>query len=68
MVHLHTILPNLSNVALTVLTAPHNNAAEEQVFSIICKNKTEFRSRLDVTSLNAIMVVKMSKPESLSPC
>ena len=62
------ILPNLSNAALNVLTVPHTSAAEERVFSIIRKNKTEFRSRFDVTSLNAIMVVKMSKPESLLPC
>ena len=66
--HLRAILPNLSDVALTVLTVPYSNAAEERVFSIIRKNKTEFLSRLDVTSLNAIMVVKMSTPESLLPC
>ena len=66
--HLHTILPNLNNVTLTVLTVPHSNATEERVFSIIRKNKTEFRSRLDATSLNAIMVVKMTKSESLLPC
>ena len=66
--HLRAILPNLSDVALTVLTVPHSNATEERVFSIIPINKTEFRSRLDVTSLNAIVVVKMSKPKSLLPC
>ena len=48
---LRAILPNLSDVGLTVLTVPHSNAAEERVFSIIRKSKTEFRSRHDVTSL-----------------
>ena len=66
--HPRAILPNLTDLALTVLTVPHSNAAEERVFSIIRKNKTEFRCRLDVTLLNAIMVVKLSNPESLLPC
>ena len=63
-----TTLLNLSDVDLTFLTVPLANAAEEQVFSIIRKNKTEFRSRLDATSLNTIVVVKMSNSESLLPC
>ena len=37
-------LPNLSRVALAVLTIPHSNAGEERVFSMIRKNKTDFRS------------------------
>ena len=64
----HTTLLNLSDVVLTFLTVPLANAAEERVFSIIRKNKTEFRSRLDVTLLNTIVVVKMSNSESLLPC
>ena len=63
-----TTLLNLSDVDLTFLTVPLANAAEERVFSIIRKNKTEFRSRLDATSLNTIVVVKMSNSESLLPC
>ena len=58
----------LSDVALTVLTIPHSNASEERAFSIIGKNKTEFRSTLGVKSLNAIMITKMSLPEELMPC
>ena len=67
-VYLCSILPNLSDVPLTVLHVAHSNAAEERVFFIIRKNKTEFRFSLDVISLNAIMVVKMSNPENLLPC
>ena len=36
----------LANVALLVLTLPHSNAAEEQVFSMVMKNKTKFRPSL----------------------
>ena len=50
-------LPNLSKVALGVLTIPHSNAGEERVFSTIRKNKTDFRSNLDLRgSLSSIMI------------
>ena len=49
-------LPNLSKVALGVLTIPHSNAGEE-------------RSNLDLRgSLSSIMTIKMNKPEDLLPC
>ncbi|CAB4014767.1 ATP-dependent DNA helicase [Paramuricea clavata] len=67
--YLRDKLPNLSKVTLSVLTIPHSNAAEERVFSMIRKNKTDFRSNLDLeTSLSAIMTIKMNKPASLMPC
>ena len=67
--YLRDKLPNLSKVALSVLTVPHSNAAEELVFSLIRKNKTDFRSNLDLeTSLSSIMTIKMNKPASLLPC
>ena len=62
-------LPNLSKVALGVLTIPHSNAGEERVFSTIRKNKTDFRSNLDLrSSLSSIMTIKMNKPEDLLTC
>ena len=62
-------LPNLSKVALAVLTIPHSNAGEERVFSMIKKNKTDFRSNLDLPrSLSSIMTIKMNKPANLLPC
>ena len=45
----------LSIAALLVLTLPHSNADEERVFSLIKKNKTEFRG-----SLCSIITVKMN--------
>ena len=61
--------PDLAAIALTVLTVPHSNAAEERVFSVIRKNKNEFRARLKLSgSLNSIMRIKMAIPESLIEC
>ena len=62
-------VPSLCEIVLSVLVIPHSNAAEERVFSMIRKNKTEFWSRLAMkVSLNSIMRMKISMPESLIPC
>ena len=54
---------------MSVLVIPHSNAGGERVFSIIRKNKTEFRSRLSLErSLNSIMIIKSTLPESLLKC
>ena len=45
----------MSFAALLVLTLPHSNADDERVFSLIKKNKTEFRE-----SLCSIITVKMN--------
>ena len=67
--YLKSKLPLLAEIALSVLVIPHSNAGEERVFSTIRKNKTEFRSRLQLGgSLNAIMRIKMSIPKHLMPC
>ena len=62
-------LPLLSKIALCVLVVPHSSAEEERIFSMIRKNKTDFRSRLHLDgSLNSVMRIKMSFPESLTAC
>ena len=62
-------LPNLSKVASAVLTIPHSNAGEERVFSMIKKNKTDFRSKMDLRRLlSSIMTIKMNKPANLLTC
>ena len=59
-------LPNLSKVALAVLTIPYSNAGEQRMFSMIRKNKTDFRSNLDLRrSLSSIMTIKMNKPAQI---
>ena len=56
---LKTTLPNLSQIAIAVLVIPHSNAREEDIFSIVRKKKTEFRSLLDLgRSLNPVMIEK----------
>ena len=67
--YLRQRFPLLSEIALAILVVPHSNVADEIVFSMIRKNKTEFRSRLDLfKSLNSAMRVKMSLPEQIQPC
>ena len=59
--YLQQRFPLLSEIALAILVVPHSNAANERVFSVIRKTKTEFRSRLDLSkSLNSVMRVKLS--------
>ena len=41
--YLRERFPLLSQVALSMLVTPQSNAADEQIFSMIFKNKTEFR-------------------------
>ena len=66
---LRTALPNLSLIAMVVLVILHNNSGEKIIFSIVCKNKAEFRSFLELLrSLNPIMIVKSPIPESLITC
>ena len=73
--NLRTNLPTLANVVLQVLTIPHSNGAEERAFSMIIKNKTQFRSTLDLRkSLNSIMpwrmimLIKMNNLKGLVLC
>ena len=56
----------LSKVATTVLVISHSNAAEERVFSMVCKNKTPFRPSLGLDgTLSSIITVKLGIEE---PC
>ena len=62
--HLKPKLPHFSKIAESELVVTHSNSSEERVFSIIWKNKTELRSRLNLgKSLNLIMWVKVSLSE-----
>ena len=67
--YLRQRFPLLNEIALAILVIPHSNAADERVFSMIRKNKTEIRSRLDLsTPLNSVMRIKMSLLEQIQPC
>ncbi|CAM1311868.1 Uncharacterised protein at_DN1620 [Pycnogonum litorale] len=51
--------PNLCKVAKTVLVFFHSNAECERVFSIVNKNKTEFRSSLSIKVLSSLITRKL---------
>ena len=60
---------HLFKVAELVLVLPHSNAEEEQLFSIVRKNKTDSRSSMKLSgTLSSILAVKSSFPESKIPC
>ena len=51
-------------IALLVLTLPHSNAEEEQVFSLVTKNKFRPNLKLDGT-LSSILTIKLA---NTAPC
>lgn len=51
----------LSQIAMLILVLPHSNAEEEQVFSMVCKNKTAFRTNLD--PLSSILTIKLANSQ-----
>ena len=65
---------HFSPILLCVLVVPHSNVGDEKTFSKLEKNsrlekKTDFRSRFQLDgSLNLIVRIKMSIPESLTAC
>ena len=65
-------LARLSKVAHLVLTLPHSNAEEERVFSMVTKNKTNFRPNLKLDgTLSSILTIKLANLESCQdykPC
>ena len=60
------LFPRLWKVVRFILTIPHSNAGEERVFSIVRKNKTCFRPRLDPEETLASIVAVKLKMESES--
>lgn len=51
--------PRLARVMLGILTIPHSNASCERIFSLVRKNKTDFRPNLGQNSLEALLVEKV---------
>ena len=55
------LFPRFSKVVRLILTILHSNAEKERVFSIVRKNKTCFRPRLDPEeTLASIVTVKLA--------
>ena len=60
------VFRRLSKVAMLVLLIPHSNADEERIFSMVRKNKTQFRPSLGLDkTLPSILTVKLATEE---PC
>lgn len=57
-------------VAKLILTIPHSNAAEERVFSVICKVERDDRGKLQLEgTLSSLVTVKINLPETrANPC
>ena len=51
----------LASVMKGILVIPHSNASCERAFSVVRKNKTEFRPNLGVETLEAILIEKLSQ-------
>jgi hypothetical protein len=61
--------PMLAKVARAVLVLPHSNASEERIFSMVTKNKTNFRPSLKLDgTLSSILKVKLAHPEMQESC
>ena len=56
--------PKLPTVMLGILLIPVSNCACERIFSLVRKNKTEFRSSMDKSTVEALMILKSSR----GPC
>ncbi|GFN78517.1 Zinc finger bed domain-containing protein 5 [Plakobranchus ocellatus] len=60
------ILPNLSRVMLNIMTIPHSSAHCERIFSHVRKNQTEFRSRLNNETVEALLIAKTREGQAES--
>ena len=55
----------LTRIMLTLLTIPHSSAHCERIFSVVRKNKTEFRGSMLRETLEALVVAKARPGEAL---
>ena len=56
---------NLASVMLGILLIPVSNCACERIFSLVRRNKTDFRGAMGSETLSALMVLKSGHEE---PC
>ena len=59
---------NLAKVMKGILTIFHSNADCERVFSLVTKNKTQFRPRMSTEVLSALIVRKISMQANQTVC
>ena len=58
----------LPKVMLVILSISHSNAEDERIFSVVCKNATEFRSSLSTPVLSDALVCKLYWQAAGIPC
>jgi len=58
----------ICKVARLVVIMYHSNSDCERMFSVVNKNKTEFRSSLSTKTLNSLMTRKMVQSSTDTPC
>lgn len=58
----------LAKLMLTILLVPQSNAPTERVFSIIKKNKTDFRPNMNTDTLSSLMIEKMKQQSAGERC
>lgn len=54
------LLPHLPRIMLRILSIPHSNASCERMFSLVRKNRTEFRANMSVETLESLITLKQS--------
>ena len=54
------LLPNLPKVMVRLLSIPHSNASCERIFSIVRKNRTDFRASMSTEVLQSILILKQA--------
>ncbi|GFS13274.1 zinc finger protein 862 [Elysia marginata] len=54
------LLQHLPTFMLNVLSIPHSNAACERIFSLVRRNRTDFRASMSVQTLENLTVLKQS--------
>ncbi|CAH2086584.1 unnamed protein product [Euphydryas editha] len=50
----------LCDLALTVISLPHSNAEIERIFSAMNNTKTKLRNRMNLKSINSVLMIKYS--------
>lgn len=49
---------HLPKIMLRILTVPHSNAESERLFSMVRKNRTDFRASMEMKLAESLMIVK----------
>lgn len=60
--------PSLSKLIMAVLLIPQSNSPTERVFSLVRKNKTEFRANMNTELLSSLLIQKMQMISKKNLC